>query len=206
MKYRELRDRARQLDQEAALKRKEKYFRNTLAWFAYLGLLRQNVVEPKRTIVTLAEALLAADLEPRIYELLPALLINIPEALHFEKGDVPQELQDIVDTIKHRRPLKPYRGIPAEKYMHWLSAEPMNIAKRRLSFRAIPRQRQTPTTEIGRFVRDSRVKLALTQEALAQRVDVSVRVIRDLEQGRMSASLANVSKVLAVFSAQLSIS
>lgn len=206
MKYKKLREKARELNETTAAKRKEMYFTDTVAWFAYLGLLRQNIVEPKRVRLTLGDTLLAAELEPRIYELLPALLVILPEALFFQPGDVPQDLKGIVEAIKKRRTLTPYRNIPAEKYMHWLSAEAMEIAKRRVSFRAAPRRRGTPTSEVGRFIRAHRIKRALTQEALAQQVDVSIRVIRDLEQGRLSPSLANVSKVLAAFSSFLTIS
>lgn len=206
MKYQKFKEIAQTLDREVEGKRSELYFRNTMAWFTYLGLLRQNMIEPKRVEVSLIEALCAAELEPRIHELLPAIMVCLPEALKFKPKDVPADLKAVVLAIKKRRTLIPYKGIKAEKYMRWLNAEAMTIAKRKILFRTKPRLRKKAMTEVGEFVRNSRMKLALTQDALAKKVGVSVRIVRDLEQGRMSASLENVNKILSAFSSRLTIS
>lgn len=205
MNRNEIQKRAKELENQD--KRSGDYFVNVMAWLGYLGLLRNNYVKPKRVSVTLKDVIKAAEIEPRIYELLPAMLIYMPRAFEFQKSEIPKDLDDTVRAIKKKNTIKKtYKGIPAEKYMRWIKSDVLKVAKRRLSFRTAPRKRENQTTEIGHFVRDRRIRLALTQEALAKRCGVSVRVIRDLEQGRMSASLVNVSKILEVFSAKLKIS
>ena len=206
MNREELKRKAKELEIKMNARRNEAYFLDVMSWLSYLGLLRNNFAKPKRVSVTLTDALRAAEVEPRIFELLPAILVRVPEAFKFKKADIPEDLDKVVKSIKKKNSdLKPYNGVSAEKYLFWVKSEAMEVARRKLFFRTAPRQRKNKPTDIGVFIRDSRMKLALTQEELAMRVDVSVRIIRDLEQGRLSASIANVNKVLGVFAARLKI-
>ena len=76
---------------------------NTMAWLCYLGLLRHNQVPPRRVEVTLDDMLQAARLEPRILELLPALLIALPDALAgVTEADLPADLAGVVEQIRRR--------------------------------------------------------------------------------------------------------
>ena len=81
--------------------------------------------------------------------------------------------------------------IPPEKYCHWLDAPVMDIARRRLDFRAAPRKRSDGKSVFSDMIRDGRMKLCLTQEAFAKKFNVALKVLRDLEQGKTSAISRN---------------
>jgi len=205
MKPSEVRKKAQELFKKSQKKRQEDSFKNTIAWLSYLGLLRSNKIHPERKRVTLDNVLRAAEAEPRIYELLPAMLIRLKKAIVYKKNDVPDDLSQVVNAIKQRRTPPSFRGIPAETYMQWLKSNAVEIASRRLNFRSKPRKRMPVSTDIGQKIRDARLKVSLTQQDLAKRTDVSVRVIRDLEQGRLSPSLKNTLSVLHALSIELEV-
>jgi transcriptional regulator with XRE-family HTH domain len=46
--------------------------------------------------------------------------------------------------------------------------------------------------------------MAYTQKEFAEKFGLSLRVLRDLEQGKMNASLKTVNEILAVFGRTLS--
>ncbi len=177
----------------------EPYFIHTAAWFHYLGILKHNTILPHRYHPDLDDVLKAGELEPRILELLPAVLILLPEAVRLRKRDIPDDLAAVIDDIQHRRDCKPWRGIPPQKYCHWLHAPIMDIARRRLDFRGAPRRRSANTGDFGAIIRDGRLKLCLTQESFAKKYNLSLRVVRDLEQGKTTASIASLSAILSVF-------
>lgn len=54
-------------------------------------------------------------------------------------------------------------------------------------------------TGIGRFVKDRRRRLKLTQRDLADRAGVGLRFIRELEQGKATIRMDKVNQVLALF-------
>ena len=182
------------LDDERA---KEPFFVETMAWFQYLGILRHNTITPHRHHPHLKDVLKAGELEPRILELLPAVMTLMPEALQFAKGDIPRDLAQVIKDIQTRSEVtKPFRGIPAKKYCHWLQSPVMDIARRRLDFRAAPRRRCEANGSFARVIRDGRMKLCLTQKDFAEKYNVSLKALRDLEQGKTTASLGTVIKIL----------
>ncbi len=175
---------------------KKPYFVQTIAWFCYLGLLRHNTIMPHRYHPHLVDVLKAAEIEPRILELLPAIMTVIPDALTFNKQDVPRDLAKVLDDIQKRRKCGSFRGIPPQKYCHWLDAPVMDIARRRLDFRRAPRKRSHVKSVFSDIIRDGRMKLCLTQEAFAKKFNVSLKVLRDLEQGKTSASIGTLMAIL----------
>ena len=177
----------------------EPYFVQTIAWFHYLGILKHNTILPHRYHPDLGAVLKAGELEPRILELLPAVLILLPEAVQLRKRDIPNDLAAVIDDIQNRRECKPFRGIPPQKYCHWLKAPIMDIARRRLDFRGAPRRRAASANNFGDIIRDGRLKLCLTQESFAKKYNLSLRVVRDLEQGKTTASIASLNAILSVF-------
>jgi y4mF family transcriptional regulator len=54
-------------------------------------------------------------------------------------------------------------------------------------------------TSIGRFVKERRRRLKLTQRDLADRAGVGLRFIRELEQGKATLRIDKVNQVLALF-------
>ena len=178
---------------------RQPYFIQTIAWFQYLGLLKHNTILPHRYHPELGDVLKAGAVEPRVLELLPAVLMLLPEAVRHKKRDIPKDLAAVIDDIQNRRDSKTFRGVPPEKYRHWLKAPIMDIARRRLDFRGAPRRRSAGSGSFGDIIRDGRLKLCLTQEAFAKKHNLSLRVVRDLEQGKKTASIASLIEILAVF-------
>ncbi len=133
-------------------------------------MLRHNKILPDRYPVTLDEALKAGELEPRILELIPAILIVLPKALKFTKNDIPDDLAKQIERIRKRKTNENFRGIAPHKYLHWLSAPVMDVAKRRIEFRHMPRRRATETHMIGEVIRESRFRLSLTQKTVGRKI------------------------------------
>jgi DNA-binding XRE family transcriptional regulator len=185
--------------------RSETYYQKTIAWFHYLGLLRHNTVQPRRFKVTLQEALKAGELEPRVLELIPAVMLLLPKALKFRKNEIPEDLALNLERIRKRQQTENFRGIEPRSYLYWLKSPVMEVARRLLNFHCIPRRRSIETHNIGAFIRESRMRLALTQKDLAKKYNLSLRIIRDLEQGKLDASLKATNDILAVFGSTLKI-
>lgn len=83
------------------------------------GLLEVHDVPDYRGQVFLEDALWAGEIEPRILELLPAILVRRPAFFAFLS--LPADLEQVVREIKAGHPKTPYRGIAAEKYGQWVS-------------------------------------------------------------------------------------
>lgn len=83
------------------------------------GFLDVRDVPEYRGQVFLQDALWAAELEPRIYELLPAIIARRPTFFTFMK--LPDDLDRVVKEIKAGRPVTPYQDIAPEKYNRWVS-------------------------------------------------------------------------------------
>ena len=52
---------------------------------------------------------------------------------------------------------------------------------------------------IGKFVKNERKKLGLTQEEFAMRSGLGLRFVRELEQGKTTVRLDKVNQALAMF-------
>ena len=193
---------AKHLTDKADKLTEDTVFQKTVAWFQYLGLLRHNTIKPHRHRVHLQDALRAGEAESRIYEILPAILLLLPEALVHTKADIPPDLNKVLQGIRARKRTGEFRGIPAAKYTRWLHAEVINTARRRLDFRTQPRRRGHSNI-LGEIIRDGRIKLAMTQKSFASTYHLSLRVIRDLEQGKMNASLKATNDILHVLGRSL---
>lgn len=69
--------------------------------------------------VFLNEALWAVEIEPRIYEPLPAIVARRPKLFAF--FDLPVGLDLVVKETKRVHPVNAYQGVTAEKYGQWIS-------------------------------------------------------------------------------------
>lgn len=181
----------------------EGYFTRTIAWLSFLGLLRHTTIQPKREAVHLTEALQAGELEPRVYELLPAILLLLPEAFIFGTHDIPNDLRAVLTDLRKRNAHRNFRQVTVHEYLQWVTSPMMDIARRKINYRHVPRRRLNKTHTLGEIIRENRMKLALTQSQLAEKYHLSLRVIRDLEQGKMDASIKNVNEILKVFGKSL---
>jgi len=176
-----------------------------MAWFGYLGILRDKKTKPKRHWPHLRDVMRAGKLEPRILELLPAILTLIPEAIDHQTVDIPEDLAVVLKEIANHRPVTTFRGVTPVKYMEWIKSPIFSIARRRIDFRKQPRKRFESKTKLSRIVKKRRLEMVMTQKELADKFKISLRVIRDLEQGKLTASVANVNAVLAIFGSSLEV-
>lgn len=55
---------------------------------------------------------------------------------------------------------------------------------------------------IGKYVKEQRKQLGLTQEEFAMRSGLGLRFVRDLEQGKPTVRLDKVNQALAMFGAE----
>jgi hypothetical protein len=66
-----------------------------------------------------SDVLWAGELEPRLLELLPALLVKRP-AMFVNTKDLPTDLDDVVRSLKRDTIPKDFRGIPGTDVHRWL--------------------------------------------------------------------------------------
>jgi hypothetical protein len=197
---------AKRLDDQTQAEMAQPYFQNVMAWFVYLGLLRHNNIKGRRVRVTLTAVLRAGAIEPRILEVLPALLVRAPDAVKFNRRDIPRDLAEVLAAIKRRNATVEFRGVAAHKYLHWLTSPAFETVLRRLHFRALPRVRPGKTSELAEIVSQCRIARELTQKQLADSYGLSLRVIRDIEQGKLTASFQNVTDVVSALGRKVTIS
>ena len=82
-------------------------------------LTTNDPVETHRRRLRVADALWAGEVEPRILELLPALLIKRP-ALFVDPHDLPDDLAGAVAALRRGRTPEPFRGVEGPLLERWL--------------------------------------------------------------------------------------
>lgn len=58
-------------------------------------------------------------------------------------------------------------------------------------------------TQLAKYVKEMRKQYGLTQIDLSQKSGVGLRLVRELEQGKMTLRLDKVNQVLALFGAEM---
>ncbi len=76
-------------------------------------------VAPFRGEVDISDALWAGAVEPRVLELLPAIILKKP-GLFLCDGGVPEDLQAVAHAIRRGEASEPFRGVPASQYLPWV--------------------------------------------------------------------------------------
>ena len=59
--------------------------------------------------------------------------------------------------------------------------------------------------ELQQFLKQKRKELGLTQEDLSAKAGVGLRLVREIEQGKVTLRMDKVNQVLALFGAALSV-
>jgi hypothetical protein len=120
MKVSELVERAQARYAKIKRQRRDPRYRRVLGRFVAAGLLRSNEQTiPYRGAIRVADALWAGELEPRILELLPALLIKRPS--FFEDATaLPDDLAQVVRALRRAEAPPDFRGIPGNDLTRWL--------------------------------------------------------------------------------------
>lgn len=100
-------------------RRDDRYLR-AMGRFVAEGLLTTNQpIAPYEESVRVSEVLWAGEVEPRLLELLPALLVKRP-SMFADAAELPEDLALVVRRL--RRNLEPpaFRGIPGADLYRWL--------------------------------------------------------------------------------------
>ena len=113
-------ERARARYAKIERQRRDPRYRRVLARFVAAGLLNTNEqTVPQRGAIRVADALWAGEVEPRILELLPALLIKKPS--FFQAGaELPEDLTGVVRALRRGEVPAEFRGIPGADLARWL--------------------------------------------------------------------------------------
>lgn len=118
----DLQTRARKGHRALMRKHRDPRFRTVMGRFVEEGLLETNIegIVPRRRPVPLDDALWAGTVEPRIMELLPAVLVKKPRLLRLPK-ELPVDVAEVMHAIRHGKPTPTFRGVPPEQYLPWVT-------------------------------------------------------------------------------------
>jgi hypothetical protein len=118
----ELQRRAKRRMGQLDRRRRDPRYQRVLARLVGLGLLTTNEAVPKtRAPIEVADALWAAEVEPRVAELLPALLVRRP-ALFIDARALPDDLAQVVAALRRNEVPSEFRGVPGERLHRWLGS------------------------------------------------------------------------------------
>jgi hypothetical protein len=121
MNAEELKERAKKRARANRRRRKKPGFERVMGRLIAAGFLRANegYAQKYHGKVTLADALQAGELEPRVFELLPAIVLKKP-AFFEETDEMPDDLAHVLQAIRRGEATEPFRGIPAPDYLAWV--------------------------------------------------------------------------------------
>jgi len=103
-----------------ARQRRDPRYQRVLGRFVAAGLLEtREPTTPYRRAIPVADAVWAGELEPRIWELLPGLLIKKPSFFADRKA-LPKDLAEVVRALRRGEVPSEFRGIPGADLARWL--------------------------------------------------------------------------------------
>lgn len=115
----ELRRKAQQKQKRLARLRRDRRYREVLGAFLHAKLITTNVdVEARKGPIALKDVLWAGRLEPRLLELLPAVMIKKPSMIEYDR--IPPDLAHVLDLLRHNKIPPDFRGIPGTKLLEWV--------------------------------------------------------------------------------------
>ena len=101
--------------------RRDPRFLRVIGGLVGLGVLETNYAVPvHQGPLDLAEALWAGEYEPRVLELLPALLVRMPAAFTRTGEPPPVDLDAVVQALQRGAVPPDFRGTPGAKLRAWL--------------------------------------------------------------------------------------
>jgi hypothetical protein len=113
-------ERARARYAKIQRQRRDPRYRRVLGRFVGAGLLSTSEpTKPHRGAIRVADALWAGEVEPRILELLPALLIKKP-SFFADRTQLPEDLAQVVRSLRRAEIPTEFRGIPGADLARWL--------------------------------------------------------------------------------------
>ncbi len=102
-------------------RRRDPRYREVMGRLVEAGLIKTSDerIVPHRRPIQVKDALWASVAEPRVAELLPALVIKKPSLLVPDET-LPADLESVVDAIQRARDLPGFRGVQPANYMKWV--------------------------------------------------------------------------------------
>jgi len=94
-------------------------YKKVIGKFVAAGLLEHNKVTAYRGHINLEETLWVGEVEPRILELLPAVLLRRPKLIEIH-GEIPEDLRLVMVDLRKGIARTEFRGIPASSYQPWV--------------------------------------------------------------------------------------
>lgn len=132
------------------------------------NLLENNRVKPYRGPVDIKDVLEVANIEQRILEILPAILLKKPK-LFRNTNELPVDIKNIVTQIRKNLVPPHLRGIAPEKYLYWID----KIGRKNI---------KTSTLKTFRFTTDDLelLKKAKQETKLKSEIDVIRAALKKL--------------------------
>lgn len=128
-RFQELQKKAQKEFRRLQKQRRDPRYLNVIGRLVLEGLLESRDVIPTHTKATIDDALWAAQIEPRIYELLPAIIFRHPR-MFLQTRPLPDDLAKTVMELRRGRAETAFRGVPPEKYSQWVTHVGRDKAKR----------------------------------------------------------------------------
>jgi len=101
------------------IKRNDPRFIKTIGKLVAAHLLESNTIKPFKGNVTLQDALWAGQFEPRILELIPAIMLKKKNLFQL-KGLCPEDLADVIKRVVHGEEAIPFRSVEPRLYLRWV--------------------------------------------------------------------------------------
>lgn len=110
----------------AAAKREDRFV-HVIGKLKRAKLLDATEIPEYRGPVELADVLWAGTIEPRVLEVLPALMATKPKYLR--TYGMPEDLKQIVEGIHRGNAFQEFRGIPPKDYCQWLPQSRFRVSQ-----------------------------------------------------------------------------
>lgn len=112
---------AKKKRQKLRARRRDPRYREVMGRLVEAGLIKSSdeEIKPHRRPIQVKDALWASVAEPRVAELLPALVIKKPSLLVAEQN-LPTDLRAVVDAVLKAKKLPDFRGVEPGNYMKWV--------------------------------------------------------------------------------------
>ncbi len=119
MKHKKTEDLARNFAKKLRLKFNDPRYKKVIGKFVAAGLLEHNKVPAYRGRITLEEVLWVGEIEPRVLELLPSILLRRPKLIDV-LNKLTEDLKLILIDLRKGIATNDFHGIPASRYSLWV--------------------------------------------------------------------------------------
>jgi len=119
MKREEIERLARKKVENLRVKFSDPRYKKIIGKFVATGLLEHNKVPPYRGRISLEDVFWVGEIEPRVIELLPAVLLRRPKLIEVQNA-MPEDLRQLLIQLRKGISTGEFRGIPANLYSRWV--------------------------------------------------------------------------------------